>query len=154
MKRLNALIDELADFIPDHEILNPAVSASSIGWHIEHSLLTLNLVVQKISESEPENYQPKFNFWKTIILVFKKLPRGKVKAPKMVRPNNEHTAESLKNHIAVTKENIKVFSNLKKNHFFIHPFLGAMNLKQTICFLGIHTRHHLGIMNEIRKSSQ
>jgi hypothetical protein len=154
MEKLQVYISQLEKFISDQHIAALAVSSGNIGWHIEHCLLTLDIVAEKIKGSDPSTYKPKFHFWKTLILTFKKLPRGKVKAPKIVQPNNDHSEVSLQNHLAITRANISSLTMLGKNNYFIHPFLGPMNFKQTIRFLEIHTMHHIGIIKEIKNLSR
>ena len=39
MQKLSNLVDELASYIPQSELRNDQVSASNVGWQIEHSLL-------------------------------------------------------------------------------------------------------------------
>ena len=149
MKKLEELIDELESFIKDQEKVNPAISAGSTGWHIEHCLLTIDMVMEALRKSDPEQYQPKFNLWKNIVMISKRIPRGRAKAPKAVRPKNDHTIESLRQHISNTKTQLGIFDSLEKNHHFPHPYFGQMNLKQAVKFLRIHTCHHLKIMREI-----
>ena len=149
MKKLVELIDELESYLIDQEQSNPAISAGSVGWHIEHSLLTIDTVIEALRRSVPAQYQPRFNLWKNIVMVSKNIPRGKAKAPKSVRPKNDPTIESLKQHICNTKTQLDVFDSLEKNHHFPHPYFGQMNSSQAVKFLRIHTFHHLKIMREI-----
>jgi hypothetical protein len=150
MKQLAELINELESFIPHRDKLDTAVSAGSIGWHIEHCLLTLDIVIEKMKQSIPGEFKPKFYLWKYVVLVTQKIPRGRVRAPKIVQPKNEQSKELLQEHVESVRSRIKILGSLEKNHHFPHPFLGQMNLKQGIKFLKIHTRHHLRIMKEIR----
>jgi hypothetical protein len=55
----------------------------------------------------------------------------------------------LKDSIAKAKENIASLASAQKNHYFEHPYFGKLNLKPTIKFLKIHTKHHLKIINDI-----
>ena len=80
-----------------------------------------------------------------------KIPRGKIRAPKVVTPFDVATAEELKSKIEIAKNNISKLNNLPKNSFFKHPFLSNLNLKQTEKFLAIHTKHHLKIIEDILK---
>jgi len=68
-----------------------------------------------------------------------------------VQPQPNFNAETLKIHIAATKEKIKTLESLQRNHYFIHPFFGKLNLKPAIIFLRIHTKHHIHIINDILK---
>jgi hypothetical protein len=39
MQKLRKQLDELESFIPQLEVRNDAISASTVGWQIEHDLL-------------------------------------------------------------------------------------------------------------------
>jgi hypothetical protein len=152
MEGLQKLLIELECKIPEHELLNSSVSKSSVGWHIEHILLTFNLVVESISKSNPNNYKRSFNFNRLLVFTLNKIPRGKVKAPKPVRPQEDFTMESLISHLEKATTNLEKLSTLSSTHYFEHPFLGQLNLKSTIRFLKLHTNHHLTIIKEIISS--
>jgi hypothetical protein len=152
MEELKKLILELESKIPNQELLNPVVSKSSIGWHIEHILLTMNLVIESIHKSNPDNYKRTFNFNRFLVFTLNKIPRGKVKAPRLVRPQEDFTTDSLINHLEKVKTNLEKLSTLSANNYFEHPFMGQLNLKPTIRFIKIHTKHHLNIINDIIES--
>ncbi|HEU4791105.1 MAG TPA: DUF1569 domain-containing protein [Flavobacterium sp.] len=152
MEELKKLLIELENKIPNQELINPLVSKSSVGWHIEHSLLTMNLVLESIQKSNPDNYKRTFNFNRFLVFTLNKIPRGKVKAPKMVRPQEDFTTDSLKSHLEKVKSNLEKLDTLSANNYFEHPFMGQLNLKPTIRFIKIHTRHHINIIKEIIES--
>ena len=152
MKKLEELIDELELFIKDQEKLNPAISAGSAGWHIEHCLLTIDIVMEALRISVPAQYQPKFNLWKNIVMISKIIPRGRAKAPRSVRPTRSHSTESLLQHVVNCRKQLNVFETLNRNHHFPHPYFGQMNSNQAMKFLRIHTVHHLKIIKEILRA--
>ena len=86
MKNLEKLLDQFESRIPLFENENQAISKSNVGWHIEHSLLTLNGVTKFLVHSNPKEYKWKFNFTRILVLKTGKIPRGKAKAPKVVVP--------------------------------------------------------------------
>ena len=149
MEELKKLMIELENKIPNQELLNPSVSKSSVGWHIEHILLTMNLVLESIQKSNPENYKRTFNFNRILVFTLNKIPRGRVRAPKAVQPNEDFNSDSLKNHLEKVKINLEKLGILSANNYFEHPFMGQLNLKSTIKFIKIHTKHHLNIIKEI-----
>jgi hypothetical protein len=153
MQKIKNLIQELESIIPNQEILNPSISKSSVGWHIEHTLLTLNLVVNAIEKSDPKTYKWKFSFIRMLIMTTKKIPRGKARAPKIVQPTTDFDAETLKNHLEKAKINIQKLQTIGPNHYFEHPYFGHLKLKPTIRFLEIHTHHHVNIIKDIIKSN-
>ena len=152
MNHLRHLLNELEIKIAKEDAINAAVSKSSVGWHIEHSLLTINMIIEALKKSDPISYQWKFSFIKTLVFTLNKIPRGRAKAPGIVQPKNTFTVETLKKHLDQTKEKLGEFATLQPNNYFEHPFFGKLKLKPTIKFLKIHTRHHLAIINDIIKS--
>lgn len=152
MEELKTLLTELENKIQNQEILNPLVSKSSVGWHIEHALLTMNLTIDSIQKSNPENYRKTFNFNRFLVFVMNKIPRGKIRAPKAVQPKEDFTADSLKKHLENNKQNLEKLNSLNPDAYFNHPFLGHLKLKPTIRFIKLHTQHHLNIIKEITES--
>ena len=154
MKTLDPLLKEIEILIPKQELLMEKVSTAAIGWHIEHSLLTINAIIDQLKRSNPEDYKWKFNFTRTLVFTINKIPRGRAKAPKVVQPKSSITMETLKLHFNNTKENITALQKLQINNHFEHPFFGKLNLKPASKFLYLHTNHHLKIMKDIAKFSQ
>lgn len=57
---LDALLNQLEHYISNNETINSQVSQSTVGWQIEHSLLTINGVVSAVHKSNPKDYHWKF----------------------------------------------------------------------------------------------
>ena len=153
MQNLQNLISQLESKISQFETTNLTVSGGSVGWHIEHSLKTIDQIVTACKNSNPVNYQWHFNFKRFLIMsIAKKIPRGKARAPKIVRPEGDISTESLTLSLEKVKENLKNWGNLDKNANFPHPFFGILNKKETEKFLLLHTKHHLMIVNDMLKS--
>lgn len=151
---LNRLVGNLETKIPLFEKLDTSISASNIGWHIDHTLMVLIGIIDTTAKSEPSQYKWKFNFKRLVVIFKNKIPRGKAKAPKSVQPNGDYTIESLTNKITIAKSKLKQLKQMPNTKYFEHPGLGPMKLKQTIKFLEIHTRHHVGIIEDIIKSEE
>lgn len=154
MNKILTLLTELESNIANATIINPYISNASVGWHIDHILLVINKIVVTLENSNPADYKSKFSFWKTIIFITKKIPRGKVKAPKHVLPTNDFTTNLLLQHLQQAHTSINKLNLLHPNNYFDHPIFGKLNVKETIPFLAIHTQHHLHIINDITKSSK
>ena len=146
---IEQLVSELENYIPQQELIKPDVSASSIGWHIEHSLLTINLIVDTVKRSDPKDYKWSFNLWRTIIMMTKNIPRGRARSPKMVRPTETFNANTLLDHVNKTRQQIRILETCVTDNYFVHPYFNKLNLKSTIKFIGIHTNHHLKIIKDI-----
>jgi len=151
MKNIDAMMPELVSFIANHNQSNQAISEVSVGWHIEHSLLVIKQITATVAQSEPKLFKRKFNMSRFIVFLTKAIPRGKAKAPKVVIPTNEITLESLQSSLTNTYQAITYLKDCEELQYFMHPFFGQLNKKQTIKFLAIHTEHHLKIIRDILK---
>ena len=152
MNNLDTILSQLESKISHCEALNENVSQANVGWHIEHSLLVLDNTIKYIALSDPKDYKWSFNFLRIYVMTMKSFPRGKAKAPKSVRPETQATTSDLLAHIASTRTKVKKLNTLSKDQFMVHPFFGNLKLKKTIKFLGIHTNHHLKIIDDIIKN--
>ena len=149
MKRISELLNQLESNIANSDTVNTDVSAASAAWHIEHCLLVLNGVIEATRNSSPADYKWKFNFTRLVVYTMNKFPRGKAKAPDRVRPVGVIDIERLRKSIEMVRPKIEILNTLKPNNFFLHPYFGKLNLKNTVKFLEIHTNHHLKIINDI-----
>ena len=151
MKNLDAILPELANYIADYNQSNHAISEASVGWHLEHSLLVIKQVTATVAQSEPKLFKSKFNLSRFFVFLLKTIPRGKAKAPKVVIPSDNITADSLQESLKNTYQAITYLKDCEVNQYFMHPFFGQLNKKQTIKLLEIHTEHHLKIIRDILK---
>jgi hypothetical protein len=151
MKNIDAIMPELANYIADYNQSNKAISEASVGWHIEHSLLVIKQITATVAQSEPKLYKSKFNVKRFVVFLTKTIPRGKAKAPKVVIPSEEITVDLLQESLKNTYQAITYLKDCEANQYFMHPFFGQLNKKQTIKFLAIHTEHHLKIIRDILK---
>lgn len=154
MNELDNLINQLEAKIQYADLINLDVSSSNVSWHIEHTLLTLRGVSNVLINSNSADYKWRFNFVRTLVLARKKIPRGRAKAPDVVNPKVGIDKDALITLLSATRAKVGEVEALSNDKFFKHPFLGNLRRKQTIKFLGIHTRHHLEIINDIIKSSR
>jgi D-serine dehydratase len=151
MKNLDTILPELANYIAHHNQSNKTISEVAVGWHLEHSLLVIKQITATVAQSEPKLYKSKFNLSRFVVFLTKIIPRGKAKAPKVVIPNDEITLETLQESLKNTYQAITYLKDCEENQYFMHPFFGQLNKKQTIKFLAIHTEHHLKIVRDICK---
>ncbi len=150
-QRLNNLLSEAASYLNKYDATNTKVSAATIGWHLEHTLLTLDAIIDGIKKSDPALYKSKLSVARLLVMTLGKIPRGRAKAPERVRPANIDKA-LLEKHFEKTGEKIKELLEINSGQYFLHPFFGNLKLKPAIRFLEIHTRHHLDIVRDILKS--
>lgn len=148
---LISLIKEFESYITVKDKRNELVSTSDVAWQIDHSLKVFNLVSETLVNSKPELYSSKFNKWRLLLFTIGSLPRGKVKAPKYVRPPEIITIEDLELQFQAAYQNIDKIKSADKNAHFKHFIFGVLNKKRTIRFLQLHTTHHLKIIRDILK---
>ena len=151
MEKIVKQLAELSTYIPQSDRQNLAISNANIGWQIDHSLRVMNQVIKALLSSNPAEYKPKFNWRKSFIFFTKKIPRGKVRAPKGILPTEEITESSLISSVELAHKNIGLLENCAPNHFFVHPFFGQVNVRETFVFIEVHTEHHLKIIRDIYK---
>ena len=150
MKTLFPILTNLTEKLDAFEQIKPTVSKSSVGWQIEHSLKTIDLIITACKKSDPSTYQWKFKLNRFLILdVLQKIPRGKAKAPKVVQPEGYISKESLQMHLEKVYQNLENWEALHENCYFFHPYFGNLNKKATEKFLALHTKHHLKIIEDI-----
>lgn len=152
VKVLDGLLIRLSEKIGQADRIEPKVSAATVGWHIAHSLITLDAVVQLLAKSDPDTPRGRVNFSGWVVLNLGWIPRGKGKAPRASRPKEQIDVPSLAARASETRERIKQLPELNKNQYFQHPYFGDLNLKRTIRFLEIHTKHHLKIIEAILRA--
>lgn len=149
MNPLTSLLNELESKIPLWDKLDLSVSASPVGWHIEHSLLVIKRIIKAVESSDPANYKWKFNLNRNYVFTFRKIPRGKGKAPKSVTPAGLIEPTTLAKELEAVRATIPALDSLQPDHYFDHPYFGMLNLKAARKFLVLHTKHHLAIINDI-----
>ena len=145
------LIKELESYIAVKDKRNAAVSTSDIAWQIDHSLKVFNLVSETLLNSSPDLYKGRFNKWRLLLFTIGYFPRGKVKAPKFVRPPEIITVEDLNSQLKLAYQNIENIKSTNEHAHFKHFIFGVLNKKRTTRFLQLHTNHHLKIIRDILK---
>ena len=74
MQELSKLIKSLEEKIPMMDAANTQISSAKVGWHVQHSLLVINSIINGLKQSDPTMYQWKFNLNKTLIFTLGKIP--------------------------------------------------------------------------------
>ncbi|WP_299337472.1 DUF1569 domain-containing protein [uncultured Psychroserpens sp.] len=143
------LLTEIERRIPDAQKADLNISKSNIAWHLDHSLKVVNGVTGMLVKSDVKDYKSNFNKWRLICFGFNFIPRGRGKAPKVVRPPEIVKVEDIKQQLEQAKSNIDPLKDVPKHANFKHPVFGVLNKKQTLKFIKLHTQHHLKIIDDI-----
>ncbi len=144
-------IKKLERYLSVKDKRKASVTTSDVAWQIDHSLKVINLVSETLLKSNPEDYKSNFNTWRLVLFTIGYFPRGKVKAPKYVRPPEIITIEDLNEQILLAYQNIERLKLADKHAHFKHFIFGLLDKKRTVRFLQLHTNHHLKIIRDILK---
>ncbi|MCB0461299.1 MAG: DUF1569 domain-containing protein [Flavobacteriaceae bacterium] len=144
-------VKKLESYLPVRDKRNESVSTSDVAWQIDHSLKVINLVSETLLKSNPEDYKSNFNKWRLLLFTIGYLPRGRVKAPKFVRPPEIISTEDLNTQTQLAYQNILKLKSAPKHAYFKHFIFGVLHKKGTVRFLQLHTNHHLKIIRDILK---
>jgi hypothetical protein len=141
-------LNEMQNFAEKWDVKNPDVSVESVGWHLLHNLKVINGMIASLAASDPSQYAPKFSYMKWSILLTKKIPRGKARAPKSAIPTQIDKDEL---DAALDRASLSVLNLLNQSpkQYFTHPMFGDLNTRLTTRFLWIHTEHHLKIVRDM-----
>lgn len=148
----NFLEGELATlegYFAEKDSVNTSISQADVAWHLDHILKTINTVSKDLIRSNPERYEPQFNVQRSLVHTLGIFPRGVAQAPQRVTPPNVVRLDSLRQELAMARENLNTISTLQEKAYFAHPVFDHMDRDQARRFLQIHTRHHLSIIQDI-----
>lgn len=151
VEKLNKYLDEIERRIPDRELKAEVISSVNVAWQLDHSLKVLISIATALKNSDPAEYRPKLNPWWFLFSNLQWLPRGKGKAPKVVRPEGQINEADLAAQLAEARSLLSELNEIAANSFVSHPYFGHLKLKQAVHFLKIHTHHHLKIVRDILK---
>jgi hypothetical protein len=149
---MKTYINKIEQNLTHFNIENKTVSKRGVDWHLDHILRVMASVTAQLKQSNPEDYVKTFNFKRELIFFTKKIPTGRVQAPKHVNTLTEINRDDVNSLLDKAKQNEIEFTTLSKNAYFNHPFFGHLNKKQTKRFLEVHTHHHLKIIDRIINS--
>lgn len=150
---MSVLIEELQQYIPQKDLQVSSVSNWSVGYQIEHCTKVMYGVCHGLINSDPSTYRYKFNLYRTLVLPFGFIPRGKAKAPKAVKPVKSSSVEELESFLTKAEAMLTQIDGLPKNAYFNHPYFGMVNLKLAKRFIEVHTNHHIKIIKDIIKAA-
>ena len=150
--QLHIQILALEKALENSNTIKPAVSEKGVDWHIDHSLKVIIYASKALIASNPDVYKWKFNKWRFVIFLKGSIPRGRGKAPKRVTPKEIITTAEIQQQLTEAKELVANLNNLPEKSNFEHPLFGMLKRDKSITFIGMHTQHHINIINDILKA--
>lgn len=146
---LDGQLLEVERYFAEREKKNEAVSQANVAWHLDHTLKTINRIIENLVESNPEEYRSNFNVQRIVVHTSGVIPRGRAQSPQSVRPPDVVLLDSLQLQLTEARQNLSAIFSLDENAFFDHPVFDHLDRDQTRRFLEIHTNHHLKIIEDI-----
>ena len=133
----------------------PSVSQWSIHQHVEHlALVVLRSadIIQRLNAGEGETGgRPKAVA--RLMLLSGQIPRGRGESPEFVLPGDAPDPGHVRSLIEGGRVALREAGPPRGDNRQDHPFLGAFTAKQWLRFAVVHTRHHLGIIRDIRAAA-
>jgi len=141
------------------ELRVDAVSHWSIGQQVDHVLKVLEAGQRFFggSQEPPARLSSGMNLTGHLLLALGWIPRGVGKSPRGVLPADRtvddlaERAARLRSFYCDTPLPEAVLAD--PTPVFPHPYFGGLTTLQGLRFLGLHTRHHLKIVADIRRAA-
>ena len=146
---LTEMLFKIEEHVSSKNKVNNKISKASVGWQLDHALKVFNAVSEQTINSNPEMYKPSFSVMRLVLFKLGFFPRGKARAPKIVRPPEIILETDIFSQLQDARTNILKLEKVPAKSYFKHHMFGMLNKKQTLRFLEIHTNHHLKIMIDI-----
>ncbi len=149
MTKLENQLHALDQAIQKGDLQKVSVSKSGTYWHIGHALKVIISIIGVMEASVPDQFVKKNSFMWLLIQWFGVIPRGKGRSPKRVLPPEQLDRALLEQMLKEAREAVAILPSLPPDKYFRHPAFGDMRKKKAIKFIGIHSHHHIKIINEI-----
>lgn len=146
---LMRVLARLSNMMRYRDEINKEVSASSVGWHIDHSLKVVNSICETLAKSDPEKYMADENKSRDYVLGKGEIKRGVAESPPHVVPPPIIEPDELIAQLEKAKKNIVLLKQLHPQSYFRHHVLGTFSRDEAKKFITIHSKHHLNIINDI-----
>jgi hypothetical protein len=146
--------------LPDAELLGVARDVSEWSpaqhaFHLSHVARQVAAILKKIEADKGVVHSGSPNLRGVFVLGAGAIPRGKGKAPESTMPPPNATRAQITEALAKSKESLasleaRLDSLCERKGRVPHAVLGEMNAEEWSKFAGIHARHHLEIVEDIR----
>jgi hypothetical protein len=125
-------------------------SGWSISEHVDHCVRVMRFALERIHEPKPTSRSK--TLVGHVILAIGWIPRGRAKAPELVR-GTRRSSEEISSEITELRRLAADLPshalNNRKIRVMKHPYFGGLTASETLRFLAIHNRHHLKIIRDI-----
>lgn len=146
-------MQRILDYTLQKDCIAAGISSVTVGWHLDHILLTINQIYNVLEKSNPKDFVENPNLGKSMLFASGKMPRGKIKTSESLNPTEVVTLQRINRDYETAIGNILRFDSLHQKAHLNHFSLGALKRENAKRFLVIHTNHHLNIISDIVKTT-
>ncbi|NND72550.1 MAG: hypothetical protein HKN43_13320 [Rhodothermales bacterium] len=150
---MDDLLSEIESYFKYSDLSALDISKWSVGMQLHHALLAINGITVSLSESSPRKHRVSFSPVRNMILLFKRIPRGRGKAPDVSLPDSTISQEELRTLLESARANIDRARNSDPLTWWRHELFGAMNRDTALRFIETHTKHHVLLARDIIRSN-
>ena len=148
MNQISTQFLEFRDLLAHHEAEDRAVSAWSVGMHIQHCALAVaDIARQLLNCDEKPAGTPTSIGW--LVLKTRKIPRGGAQAPDGTTPKPGLSAFALDGMLTLSQTLVEQVPEAMEDAWFKHFALGVLIRDRALRFIEIHNDHHLAIIDDI-----
>lgn len=154
---LETTLDELRQHTDRSDVVVPAVSAWSVGMHVEHCALAVDRMATLLGESVGPDGSVRlcppvrWGIPRVFVTATGSIPRGKGKSPQAVIPEPEPAREHILAALDAAEARIETALVLPEKAWYHHHIFGPFRRDKVLWFMGVHNRHHLKIIRDILK---
>jgi hypothetical protein len=110
-------------------------------------------ICNAVLKSSPPPPPSRFSASRAFVFTTGRIPRGRGKAPEAALPSPDIGSEDLRALLDRSEELIDRVAEAEPDKWWNHFAFGVMDRDQTLRFMGIHNRHHLRIIADIRAAT-
>lgn len=125
------------------------VSHWTVGQHVLHVLMSANGIIDSLHASPRGQGRERLSLLKFASLTFSHIPRGKAKAPDVVRPQDVVTEHMVRDAYSAFQQRLPGIKDIAKDHWFRHPVFGDLLRDNALRFIEVHSHHHSKIIKDI-----
>jgi hypothetical protein len=144
----------LREAVADAGLQRPDVSKWSVGMHVHHCALGMVAICRAVLDSSPPPPPSRFSAARAFVLASGRIPRGRADAPEAALPNPDIRPEELHGLLNQADGLIVRVGEAEPGQWWTHFAFGVLKRDEALRFIGIHNRHHLRIIADIRTASR
>ncbi len=149
VNRILAQIRAFEALLPHRDVIAPTVSQWSVGMHLHHSALAMQVVAAELLRCDTAAPRWQLNPMRTLILLTGRIPRGRAQVPAAARPVPDLSEDRVASALKEAAQSVRQLPDARADAWFRHFALGVIRARSVPRFLEVHNRHHVRIISDI-----